>query len=376
MQSDFYVTLRPYTSGQALHAVFNTTEESILKQIKPPIAPLFNISSAATLEPLVDEVLECIRGRFDERFVGTGQIFDMGQWLQFFAFDVMGTMTFSKRYGFLDKGRDVGGMLGAIVDFMRTAAPAIKEKKEKMESKTSKSEGQIDFLTRYIELQKHNPSIPPWAPTAWTFSNVIAGSDSVGTCMRTMLYHLLAYPNTFDRLYKELLAAKTSRPFPSYSEVRELPYLEACVQEAIRVHPPFALPLERVVPDGGMTVLGYFLPGGTVIGGSPYVVNRDTSMFGEDAEFWRPERWLGGDAAHKRSLEASMLTVRASFGLLAVIALLTHNAVWCWTAYMSRATRRYSGNQETHSISGSDIRGKDLIYAVEERLLTVTDSTS
>ena len=123
MQSDFYVTLRPYTSGQALHAVFNTTEESILKQIKPPIAPLFNISSAATLEPLVDEVLECIRGRFDERFVGTGQIFDMGQWLQFFAFDVMGTMTFSKRYGFLDKGRDVGGMLGAIVDFMRTAAP-------------------------------------------------------------------------------------------------------------------------------------------------------------------------------------------------------------------------------------------------------------
>ncbi|KAH6362247.1 hypothetical protein HBI34_179110 [Parastagonospora nodorum] len=348
-KSDFYVTLRPYTSGQALHAVFNTTEESILKQIKPPIAPLFNISSAATLEPLVDEVLECIRGRFDERFVGTGQIFDMGQWLQFFAFDVMGTMTFSKRYGFLDKGRDVGGMLGAIVDFMRTAAPmtqsplldkllrknvvvdtlrqyirptasltilsfvgqAIKEKKEKMESKTSKSEGQIDFLTRYIELQKHNPSIPPWAPTAWTFSNVIAGSDSVGTCMRTMLYHLLAYPNTFDRLYKELLAAKTSRPFPSYSEVRELPYLEACVQEAIRVHPPFALPLERVVPDGGMTVLGYFLPGGTVIGGSPYVVNRDTSMFGEDAEFWRPERWLGGDAAHKRSLEASMLTFGA-----------------------------------------------------------------
>jgi hypothetical protein len=71
----------------------------------------------------VDEVLECIRSRFDQRFVGTGQIFDMGQWLQFFAFDVMGTMTFSKRYGFLDEGRDVGDMLGTIVDFMRTAAP-------------------------------------------------------------------------------------------------------------------------------------------------------------------------------------------------------------------------------------------------------------
>jgi hypothetical protein len=81
------------------------------------------VSSATTLEPLVDEVLECIRSRFNQRFVGTEQIFDIGQWLQFFAFDVMGTMTFSKRYGFLDEGRDVGGMLGAIVDFMRTAAP-------------------------------------------------------------------------------------------------------------------------------------------------------------------------------------------------------------------------------------------------------------
>lgn len=117
------MTLRPYTSGQALHAVFNTTEESILKQIKPPIAPLFSLTSATTLEPLVDTVLECIHTNFDERFASTEQVFDMGHWLQYFAFDVMGSITFSKRYGFLDQGRDVNGMLGTIVDFMRAAAP-------------------------------------------------------------------------------------------------------------------------------------------------------------------------------------------------------------------------------------------------------------
>lgn len=123
-QSDFYVTLRPYTrSGGALHAVFNTTEEPILKQIKTPIAPLFSITNTTSFEPLVDQVLQCIRDRLEERFTATQQIVDMGQWLQFFAFDVMGTMTFSKRYGFLDEGRDVNGMLGTIVDFMRTSAP-------------------------------------------------------------------------------------------------------------------------------------------------------------------------------------------------------------------------------------------------------------
>lgn len=75
------------------------------------------------MEPLVDTVLECIRSQLDERFAGTEQVFDMGNWLQYFAFDVMGSITFSKRYGFLDQGRDVNGMLGTIVDFMRAAAP-------------------------------------------------------------------------------------------------------------------------------------------------------------------------------------------------------------------------------------------------------------
>jgi hypothetical protein len=232
----------------------------------------------------------------------------------------------------------------ALLTILSFVSQAIKEKKEKIASSESKVEGQNDFLTRYIELQKHNPSIPPWAPTAWTFSNVIAGSDSVGTCMRTLLFYLLAYPNTYERLYKELKVAYLSRPFPSYSEVRDLPYLEACVQEAIRIHPLFALPLERIVPEGGITVLGQYLPGGTVIGGSPYVVNRDTKAFGEDAEFWRPERWLEGDVAHKRSLEANMLTVSALCDPYAPTALLITVTVWCWTAYLSRTTRWNPGD--------------------------------
>jgi cytochrome P450 len=208
----------------------------------------------------------------------------------------------------------------ASLTILSYVGQAIAEKKAQLastpkgNSTNDSSNSRRDFLTRFLELQKQNPAtIPPWAPTAWTFSNVIAGSDSVGTCMRTLLFHLLAYPATFDKLLAELQAADLSRPFPAYSEVRDLPYLEACVQEAIRVHPPFALPLERVVPAGGITVLGHYLPGGTVVGGSPYVVNRDPGTFGADAEFWRPERWLEGDVAYKRNLEASMLTVSGIF---------------------------------------------------------------
>lgn len=147
------------------------------------------------------------------------------------------------------------------------------------------------------------------AATAWTFSNVIAGSDSVGSLMRTIMFNLLVYPHTLAKLYDELRSANLSRPFPQYSEVRNLPYLDACVQEGIRMHPPFALPFERVVPEGGITILGQYLPAATIVGGSPYVVNRHKGMFGEDAEFWRPERWLEKDEMHKKKLEQAMLTV-------------------------------------------------------------------
>lgn len=104
-------------------AVFNTQDEQMHKRIKSPIAPLFSLSNVVTFEGLVEEVLLCLSKQFDKRFVDTSEKFDFGEWLQYFAFDVMGTMSFSKRYGFLDQGRDVGDMLDAIFKFMKTAAP-------------------------------------------------------------------------------------------------------------------------------------------------------------------------------------------------------------------------------------------------------------
>ena len=92
--------------------------------------------------------------------------------------------------------------------------------------------------------------------------------------MRTTMYNLLAYPHTLAKVYDELRSANLTMPIPVYTEIQDLPYLDACVKEASRIHPPFALPFERVVPKGGVTALGQYLPEGTCVGGNPYVVNR------------------------------------------------------------------------------------------------------
>jgi cytochrome P450 len=145
----------------------------------------------------------------------------------------------------------------------------------------------------------------------------MAGSDSTANVMRTIMYNLLLYRDTMNRLHEELLAAESrsalSRPCPSWEEVRELPYLDACLLEALRLHPPFCLPFERVVPDSGLMVCETYLPRGTVVGMSPYVVNRDKDTFGDDADQWRPERWLGLSRDDRKRLEQSVLTVSLNF---------------------------------------------------------------
>ncbi|KAJ5713090.1 uncharacterized protein N7483_010271 [Penicillium malachiteum] len=339
-------------------------EKETHKHLKRPITPLFSLSNVVTFEGLVDQVLLCLSEQLDQRFVATGETFDFGEWLQYFAFDVMGTMSFSRRYGFLEKGHDVGGMLDAIFAFMETAAPIYKNQvvhrlrktpgmailgvvtkairdrlSETVDAKNSRNVNpeKKDFLAHFLEIQKVHPDLQPWASTAWTFSNVIAGSDSVGTLIGTVMWqssepgccalqdenfgerliilrftdNILQYPEQLEKLGEELKAANISFPYPKWEEVRDLPYLDACVQEGARIHPPFALPLERIVPAGGVIVLGTSLPEGTLVGGNPNVVNRNEPIFGPRPEEWNPERWLCGGEGHKKKLEQSMLTFGA-----------------------------------------------------------------
>jgi hypothetical protein len=81
------------------------------------------MTSIVGSEPLIDQTLEILFRQLDQRFGATGRSLDIAEWLQFFAFDVMGMLSFSERHGFLEQGRDVRGILGGTWSFMKTVAP-------------------------------------------------------------------------------------------------------------------------------------------------------------------------------------------------------------------------------------------------------------
>jgi len=58
-----------------------------------------------------------------EMYASTGKTCSFSQWLQYFAFDVIGDLTWSKRLGFVEEDRDVDGIIGFIQRFLSYAGP-------------------------------------------------------------------------------------------------------------------------------------------------------------------------------------------------------------------------------------------------------------
>lgn len=64
----------------------------------------------------------------------------------------------------------------------------------------------------------------------------------------------------------------------------------------MRLHPSVGLTMPRIVPAGGIEVAGRKIPQGYRIGMNAAVIHRDKSIFGYDADEFRPSRWFEGDA--------------------------------------------------------------------------------
>ena len=113
----------PYVRGKSIPDVFATRDENVHRMMKRPIANIYSMSNLVSFEPYVDSTMGYFFERLEELFVDKGRKLDLGHWLQLFAFDVMGEMTFSKRFGFLEKGGDIEGLLANIWDYFCQAAP-------------------------------------------------------------------------------------------------------------------------------------------------------------------------------------------------------------------------------------------------------------
>ena len=67
--------------------------------------------------------------------------------------------------------------------------------------------------------------------------------------------------------------------------------------------------MERIVPSPGITVAGHEIAPGTIVSVPYSVAHRDLSIWGQDANIFRPERWLDQDPVTLKKMEQSFLAV-------------------------------------------------------------------
>ena len=79
--------------------------------------------------------------------------------------------------------------------------------------------------------------------------------------------------------------------------------------ESLRLYPVNPNAMERVVPTTGLQTQGFYLPPETVVRVPHYLLQRDPTVYGKDAEKFRPERWLEADADTKDRMEQGFMTV-------------------------------------------------------------------
>jgi cytochrome P450 len=83
--------------------------------------------------------------------------------------------------------------------------------------------------------------------------------------------------------------------------------IQAVVYEGLRIHPPFSGLLMKLVPPEGYEYSdGRKIPGGTFIGQNAWAAMRDRSVFGDDAEMFRPDRFLEVDAATRGKMRSTV----------------------------------------------------------------------
>jgi len=272
------------------------------------------------------------------KYAQSGERFEFARWSQFTAFDIVMEMVFSEAPGFLREARDVGNALGSLYAIQAAAQvlgiyprivkilhlPWIRRFGPQETDTTgpgaiigltaqainrryagkSGNDDRKDCLKWMMEYRDQNGNpMTKDEVIGEVMSPVLAGSDTAAVSIRVALLYLASNWPVRQKMLAELDAAdaagRLSKPV-KYDEVKKLPYYDCVIKEVLRIHPVLGNALWRRVPKNGVTMNGFYIPGGTEIGVNPWVSSRNKEAYGDDADIFRPERWLETDPEKNR----------------------------------------------------------------------------
>ncbi|KAJ5266557.1 hypothetical protein N7478_009365 [Penicillium angulare] len=335
------------------------------------------MSSVVNYEPFADRCIDIFFQRLDE-FASHKKSLNLGHWFQYYAFDVIGDITFGHRFGFLDHGKDIDNAMNAIHKIMiystligiypewhstlfalmskiKSSGAAgrnfigkfVQEKiglirKERSDNKKRDQTGPESFMIKMMHAREQNPNkVTEYHLALMGQLNVGAGSDTTASSLSGIMWYLIQNPEALRKLREEIdeftQQGRCSHAI-TFKETQEMPYLQAVIKEALRMHAATGLPMWREVPAGGAKISGRFFPAGTVVGVNSWVTHYDEKVF-PNATTFSPERWLEAESEPERMKDMNQMYM--PFGLGSRTCIGKHISILEMSKLIPRLARDY-----------------------------------
>jgi benzoate 4-monooxygenase len=347
LKAEFYDA---FVSG--VPGVFNTRDRVQHTRKRKIVAQTFSPAAVVRFERHMAENLEAWVRQLD-MIAASAQEKDgyqgvnMMPWCTCIVFDTIGALAFGAPFGMVEKGRDEcvsqqragpvvlirgaetlnrRGKVSSTLGLLPAIRPIAKYLPEPFFSKglqsvrdihgiaamaVSKSLGDIEQGSRKdkpnnnildLLLKSKGPDSLPMQYdelVSEALEQLIAGSDTVLNTSCAIIYWILAgeraAPGTIlPRLLHELDASITDTDsIATHVQVKNLPFLRRCIDEAMRLHSTSALSLPRLVTaPAGVSFEGIHFPMRTVLNVPSYTLHHSASIWGEDVEVFNPDRFL------------------------------------------------------------------------------------
>ena len=178
----------------------------------------------------------------------------------------------------------------------------INNKIEKMRSsKDDSSMKKDDILSRYLQVSE---SSDPTYLRDVILNFIIAGKDTTAATLTWFAYMLCKHPDIQEKIAQDIKEATSNmmdvKDFAEFAAgLREealdkMHYLHAAITETLRLYP--ALPVDAKICFSDDTLPdGFSVRKGDMVSYQPYAMGRMKFIWGDDAEEYRPERWLDAD---------------------------------------------------------------------------------
>lgn len=341
----------PSATNQYRYSMFSVISDKTHSERRRIISHVYSLSNVLKSEKYLDKCTELFLHRLREHANTTESVIDLGKWLQMYAFDVIGELYFGRAFGFLEHSHDHGGWMHSMhllmpflcmcavapsyvrplvlasslvvpgslkalkaIENICTSARACVAKRFDQGSQLEASQERSDMLQQLYDIHMEKGSKVDFNMgdiEQEAYVALFAGADTTTISFKAVFYHIMKKPELYKELQQEIDNAVASGQVSSpikYSEAIRLPLLCASLKEALRIHPGVQLTMGRIVPAEGMEVCGTFISGGYWVGMNPAVIHYDKSVFGEDADQFRPTRWL---EPNKVSMDKHMLAFGA-----------------------------------------------------------------